>query len=162
MPFADTLRALNTMKAEGVIEEYGIAGAMAMVFWTEPVPTFDLDVLVLMPSAEGALISLQGIYRWADSRGYGAQHEHVLIEGLPTRFIPAPDPLAREAVAAAAEIDYQGVVVRVARPEYLVALYQQPQAKTPKRRERAAMLLELPSLNREEVGAILERHGLSF
>jgi len=162
MHFADTLRALNTMKAEGVIEEYGIAGSMAMVFWTEPVPTFDLDVLVLMPSPEGALISLQGIYRWAESRGYKAQHEHVLIEGLPTQFIPAPDPLAREAIAAAAEIDYQGVVVRVVRPEYLVALYLQPQAKTPKRRERAAMLLELPSLNRQEVGAILERHGLSL
>jgi hypothetical protein len=107
-------------------------------------------------------VSLQGIYRWAESRGYKAQHEHVLIEGLPTQFIPAPDPLAREAIAAAAEIDYQGVVVRVVRPEYLVALYLQPQAKTPKRRERAAMLLELPSLNRNEVGAILERHGLSF
>jgi len=49
MAFADALRALNTLKAEGVIEEYGIAGAMAIVFWAEPVPTFDLDVLVLLP-----------------------------------------------------------------------------------------------------------------
>jgi len=162
MAFADTLRAVNTMKAEGVIEEYGIAGAMAMVFWAEPVPTFDLDVLVLLPPPEGALISLDGIYRWAESRGYVAQDEHVLIQGLPTQFIPAPDSLAREAVGAAAQVEYQGVAVRVVRPEYLIALYLQPQAKTPKRRERAAMLLELPGLNREDLGAILKRHGLSF
>jgi hypothetical protein len=72
MAFVDALRALNTMKAEGVVVEYAIAGAMALVFWTEPVPTFD------------------------------------------------------------------------------------------KRRERAAMLLDLPSLNRGLVDDILGRYGLSF
>jgi len=109
-----------------------------------------------------ASISLEGIYRWAESRGYVAQDEHVLIEGLPTQFVPAPDSLAREAIGAAAQLEYQGVPVRVVRPEYLIALYLQPQATTPKRRERAAMLLELPGLNREDLGAIPERHGLSF
>jgi hypothetical protein len=162
MAFADTLRSLNAMKADGVIQDYAIAGAMAMVFWAEPVPTFDLDVLVLLPSPEGALVSLDGIYRWAKSRGYAAQDEHIVIEGLPTQFVPAPNALAREAIGTAAVIDYQGVAVRVVRPEHLIALYLQPQAKTAKRRERAAMLLELPNLNREDLGAILERYGLSF
>jgi len=126
------------------------------------VPTFDLDVLVLLPPAEGALVSLDTIYRWAKSCGYPAQDEHVIVAGLPTQFVPAPSPLAREAIASAAEIDYQGVVVRVVRPEHLIALYLQPQAKTAKRRERAAMLLELPSLNHALVDEILKRHGLSF
>ena len=47
-------------------------------------------------------------------------------------------------------------------PEYLIALYLQPEAKTARRRERAAMLLELPSLNRPLVDEIPRRHGLSF
>jgi hypothetical protein len=162
MAFVDTLRTLNTMKAEGVIEEYAIAGAMAIVFWAEPVPTFDLDVLVRLAQPEGGLLRLDDIYRWAESHGYPAQDEHILVEGLPTQFLPSPSPLAREAVASAAEIDYQEVVVRVVRPEYLIALYLQPPAKTAKRRERAAMLLELPSLNRMLVDEILSRHGLSF
>lgn len=68
MAFAETLRVLNTMKAEGVIQEYAIVGAMAIVFWTEPVLTFDLDVLVLLPPPEGTLVSLDRIYRWAESR----------------------------------------------------------------------------------------------
>ncbi len=149
------------MKAEGVIEEYAIAGAMALVFWTEPVPTFDLDVLVLLPEASSALVS-RGINRWAETRGYPAQEEHILVEGLPTQFVPAPNPLGREAIAAAREVDYQGVVVRVVPPEYLIALYLQPQASTARRRERAAMLLELPSLNRPLLDAILVKHGLAF
>lgn len=153
---------LNAMKAEGVIEEYAIAGAMALVFWTEPVPTFDLDVLVVVPEISGALVTLSGIYRWAEARGYPTEEEHIVVEGLPTQFVPAPNALAREAIAAARDVDYQGVIVRVASPEYLIALYLQPGARTARRRERAAMLLELPSLNRPLVDEILRRHGLSF
>jgi hypothetical protein len=143
MAFSDALRTLNAMKAEGVIQEYAIAGAMALVFWTEPVPTFDLDVLVILPETPGALVSLSGIYRWAEARGFPAQEEHIVVEGLR-------------------DTDYQGVVVRVVPPEYLIALYLQPQARTARRRERAAMLLELPSLNRPLMDEILRRHGLSF
>jgi hypothetical protein len=162
MAFVDALRALNSMKAEGVIQEYAIAGAMAIVFWTEPVPTFDLDVLVLQREDPGALVSLTAIYRWAKARGYPTEEEHILVEGLPTQFVPSPSLLGREAIAAARDVDYQGVVVRVVPPEYLIALYLQPQAKTARRRERAAMLLELPSLNRALLDEILGRHGLSL
>jgi len=162
MGFADALRAVNAMKGEGVIEDYAIAGAMAIVFWSEPVPTFDLDVLVALPTAPGALVSLNAVYRWAEARGYPAAEEHIVIEGLPTQFLPSPTPLAGEAIAAARDVDYEGVVVRVVPPEYLIALYLQPEAKTAKRRERAAMLLELPSLNRSRLDEILLRHGLSF
>jgi hypothetical protein len=76
--------------------------------------------------------------------------------------VPSPNPLGREAIAAASDVDYQGVVVRVVPPEYLIALYLQPQARTARRRERAAMLLELPSLNRPLLDEILGKHGLSF
>jgi hypothetical protein len=162
MAFADSLRALNAIKADGVIEDYAVAGAMAIVFWTEPVPTFDLDVLVLLPPAPGGIVSLSGICRWADARGYQAKDEHIVIEGLPTRFVPAPNDLALEAIRDATELDYQGVPVRVVRPEYLITLYLEPEAKTPKWRERAAMLMGLPKLNRPEVDEILDRHGLSF
>jgi hypothetical protein len=162
MAFADALSAINSLKADQVIEEYAVAGAMAIVFWAEPVPTFDLDVLVVLPQQQGLLISLDSIYRWAESRGYAVQQEHVLVEGLPVQLVPAPDALALEAIRNAAELDYEGIKVRVARPEYLIALSLQPGARTAKRRERAAMLLELPTLNRDRVDDILSRHGLSF
>ena len=158
----DTFKAINDLKAGGVIEEYAVAGAMALVFWTEPVATFDLDVLVTLAGPSSGLLSLDAIYRWAEAQGYPVQSEHIVVEGMPTQFLPSPNPLAREAVGAAAEMDYQGVPVRVVRPEYLIALYLEPQAKTHKRRERAGALLDLPSLNRALVDGILERHGLHF
>jgi len=161
MAFADALRALNAIKADGVIEDYAIAGAMALVFWTEPVPTWDLDVLVFLPPTPGTLVSLDAIYRWTTAHSYPVQQEHVIVEGVPTQFLPSPGRLGDEAIQTAATLDYEGVPTRVVLPEYLVALYLQPEARTAKRRERAAMLLEWKGLNREKLDAILERHGLS-
>jgi hypothetical protein len=160
--FANTLTAINAMKADGVIEEYAVAGAMAMLFWAEPVPTLDLDVLVFLPPSVGPVISLDPRYAWAASRGYSTAAEHILVEDVPTQFLPSPNALADEAIRSAASLDYRGVPVRVVRPEYLLALYLEPAAKTPRRRERAAALLELPTLNRELVDDILKRHGLTF
>lgn len=73
-----------------------------------------------------------------------------------------PGPLADEAIASAVDMEYEAVVLLVVRPEYLIALYLQPEARTAKRRERAAMLLELPALDRTAVDKILERYGLAL
>jgi len=51
--FEAALGALNAMKREGVVSEYAIAGALALLFWSEPVATYDLDVLVFLPEASG-------------------------------------------------------------------------------------------------------------
>ena len=85
-----------------------------------------------------------------------------MIEGVATQFLPSPTPLAHEAIETAVTLDYDGVPVRVVKPEYLVALYSEPSARTARRRERAAMLLELPSSNRPLLDEILDRHGLSL
>jgi len=162
MAFADALRQLNAMKAEGVVVDYAIAGGMAIVFWTEPTPTFDMDVLVELPAPAGALVSLDRIYRWAESRGYPSHDEQSPVEGLPTQFLPVPNALAMEAISAARDVQYEDVTVRVVAPEYLIALCLQPSAKTARRRERAALLMEVPGLNRALVDDILDRHGLSF
>jgi hypothetical protein len=79
---------------------------------------------------------------------------------VPTQFLPSPNALADETIQSAAMLDYDGVPVRVARPEYLIALYLEPAARTEKRKERAAGLMGLPSLNRELLDGILSRHGL--
>ena len=158
--FAQALRALNQLKADGVVEDYAIAGAMALLFWAEPVPTYDLDVLAFLPDRATPIVSLDSVYRWAAAKGYAVSEEHLLIEGVPTQIVPSPGPVADEAIQAAATLDYEGIAVRVVRPEYLIALYLLPGAGTRKRRERAAALLELPDLNRGLLDEILSRHGL--
>ena len=39
----EAFQAINKLKADGLFEDYAVAGAIALVFWTEPVATFDLD-----------------------------------------------------------------------------------------------------------------------
>ena len=160
--FADALRVLNEMKRSGILEEYAVAGAMAMIFWAEPIPTFDLDVLVFLPTDEATIVSLAPIYDWSAKRGYPAQAEHVMIEGVPVQFLPAHNELAEEAIQRAATLQYDDVPVRVVRPEYLVALYLEPGARTMKRRERAAALIESSALDRSALDALLERFGLQI
>lgn len=158
--FADALRVLNDMKGSGVVEDYAVAGAMALVFWTEPIPTFDLDVLVFLPGDEPTIVSLAPLYNWAAGRGYTAQAEHVMIEGVPVQFLPAHNSLADEAIERAVTLEYEGVPVRVVRPEHLVALYLEPGARTLKRRERAAALMESSALDRAALDELLKRFSL--
>lgn len=160
--FADALRALNSMKSDAIIEDYAVAGAMALTFWSEPVATYDLDVLVVLPQSKGSLVSLDRVYEWAREQGFPSKEEHLLIAGVPTQILPSPNALADEAIRDAADLEYEGVPVRVVRAEYLIALFCEPHARTAKRRERVAALLEGPNLDRDRLDAILERHGLAI
>ena len=129
--FAEAIAAVKDLKHEGIVGEYAIGGAMALIFWSEPTATFDLDVFVLLHQ-EGPLVSR--------ARGYPEKDEHIVVSGVPVQVIPAPDALAEEAIAAAVELDY-------ARPEYLIALYLQPTARARKRLERVATLVDEDNLD---------------
>ena len=159
--FAAALAAIERLKKDGIVEEYGIGGAMALVFWSEPIPTFDLDVFVLLPS-KSALVSLAPIYEWARRNGYREEAEHIVIAGLPVQIIPAHNKLAEEAVASAASLDFEGRPVRVIRPEYLIALYLELSARTAKRLARVAALLEEGNVDRELLQTLLRRYKLDL
>jgi hypothetical protein len=47
---ADVFRVLNELEDAGVIERYAVGGAMAMLFWAEPVVT--LPNIPLVPAAQ--------------------------------------------------------------------------------------------------------------
>ncbi len=134
--FAAALAAIERLKEEGIVSEYAIGGAMALVFWSEPIPTFDLDVFVLLPP------------------------ENKLVAGMPVQIIPAHNQLAEEAITSAARLEYETQPVRVIRPEYLIALYLEPMARTAKRLERAAALLEEGEVDRELLTELLQRYNL--
>lgn len=161
-PFTGALRALGELKQAGVVEDYAVAGAMALVFWAEPVPTYDLDVLVFLPQQRGPLVSLEGLFAWAAVHRYPLDAEHVLVEGVPVQFLPSHNQLADEAIETAETLDYEGIPVRVVRPEYLIALYLEPAARTLKRRERAAALMEAPATDQQALRALLERFKINL
>jgi hypothetical protein len=115
-----------------------------------------------MSWSDKAILSLDPLYRWAEAKGYTAQAEHIAVEGVPVQFLPAHNNLADEAIRQAETLQYEDVSVRVVRPEYLVALYLEPGARTAKRKERAAALLESNQLDRSRLDQLLERFNLRF
>ena len=45
-----TIKVLNALVADGVVEKYAIGGAVAAAFWLEPFFTEDLDIFVALPA----------------------------------------------------------------------------------------------------------------
>ena len=147
------------------------AGIEARIFMPEDTPVAKVEAT----QNYGARIELGGemfdeaheaAQAFAESSGATFVHpfedERVIIEGVPTLILSADSALAEEAVESAETLDYEGVGVRVVRPEHLVALYLEPPARSEKRRARADALLAWPGLNRKRLGAILARHGLEL
>jgi hypothetical protein len=84
-----------------------------------------------------------------------------VIAGIPVQIIPADD-LASEAVANAVELDYEGDPVRVITPEYLIAMYLQPSARTHKRLARVGGLLDEGNVDRHLLDELLKRYNLKL
>lgn len=154
-----TITALNGMVKDGIIEKYAIGGAMAAIFYTEPVPTYDLDVFVVVAGPRRALITLEPIYAYLRSRGHAPSQEHILIEGVPVQFIPVYNPLVEEAVENAQSKTYGSQLTNVLKPEYLIAIMLQTGRK--KDKLRLAQFLEEISIDSNSLQDILARHNLT-
>jgi hypothetical protein len=155
---ADVFRVLDELRREGVVENYAVGGAMAVLFYAEPARTYDLDVFVVLRGAAAGLTDLSALYAWLQDHGHTPDAEHVLIHGVPVQFLPTYNSLVEEAVRNARELSYGETPVRVVAPEHLVALALQ--AGGSRRRERAAQLIEAESVDRAHLGQILDRYRL--
>src|SRR3990172_12706791 len=102
-----TLSVLNALEREGILGRYAIGGAMGATFYTEPVLTFDLDVLVVLPRTTSGLLTLAPLYEALRTRGYMEEGECVDIEGVPVQFLPAYNALLEEALKGARGSLYQ-------------------------------------------------------
>jgi len=153
-----TISVLNEMQCDGVLEQYAIGGAIALLFYTEPVTTYDLDVFCLLPERKGSLVTLAPIYDYLRLRGYTAEREHVVIQGIPVQFIPAYNELVKEAVEQAAEKSFKNVPVRVLRLEHLLAIMVQ--TGRAKDKARASQVMEETKPDDAALSAVLSRHGL--
>jgi hypothetical protein len=153
------IEVLNALERERCIERYAVGGGVAVLFHSEPVLTYDLDVFVLLPSAEGSsLVDLSPLYRRLRQDGHLPEREYVLIEGTPVQFLVAYNALIEEAVRDAVEVPYEQATTRVIRLEHLLAIMAQ--TNRPKDRERLAVVLSDVEPDQERLRDILTRHGL--
>lgn len=154
----ETLKVLNRMVRDKVIEAYAIGGAVAAIYYVEPFDTAHLDIFVQFKGESGGLNVLAPIYDYLRGLGYEARGEFIYVEGFPVQFLPVYNPLTREAVERAQAINYSRVRTRVMRAEHLVAIMLQT-GRT-KDYLRIAMFLEHGAVNARSLRAVLRRHGL--
>ena len=154
----ETLKVLNRMVRDRVIEEYAIGGAVAAIYYLEPFDTADLDVFIQVQTSESGLMILAPIYEYLMKRGYRVQGEFIYIEEIPVQFLPVFNPLTEEAVEKAQAIKYSRIKTRIMRPEHLVAIMLD--TGRPKDFLRINMFLEQGAIKMRSLEAVLRRHGL--
>src|SRR6266446_7483066 len=120
IPLADVLLAGNDLVSAVLIKDYALGGALAAIYYTEPVTTYDADI-VFIASDKTLSEGIPAINEHLQSKGWRVEREHLLIKDFPVQFLAASG-LTEEAVRNAKPIEYEGVPAKVFRPEYLIAI----------------------------------------
>lgn len=153
------IEAINELKKRELIRDYAIAGAIAVLKWTEPFFTRDLDIIITLPKETGErkLIVLTPIYEYLKQAGSQWNRQWIIVEGVPVDFIVA-DKLEKEAIENAIETEYEGLKTKILTPEYLIALFIR--AGRNKDERKIEMLLEQTEIDMEKLRKILVENGL--
>lgn len=154
------LRVLDELVAGGFLTKYAIGGGIGVLYYVEPVLTYDFDVVCHFPGDE-PLIDPAPLFGELKRRGFVfGEEDRVLIFGVPIQFIPAEPGLMEEALASAVDVRIVGVPTRILTLEHLMAnMLRLHRAKD---RAKLALIAEShtncydPCVLRE----ILDRHGL--
>lgn len=153
-----TLKVINEMVEERIIQKYAIGGAIASIFYIEPVTTYDIDVIILLNENNTSHISLAHIDEWLSEKGYKPDKEHVIIEGIPVQFIPAYNPLVTEAVINSVKKKFKNTIIHVLRSEYLIAIMLDTYRA--KDRERVIRFLQEAKIDSEFLMILLSKYKL--
>ena len=153
------IKLLNEMKAKGIISDYAIGGATALIHYLEAFETQDIDVFVVLTSRDDVLVNLSPIYTLLEAANVTTTGEYIVIDGTPVQFLVPYNSLVQEAVATAHALRFLDDELRLPQLEYLMAIMVQ--TGRPKDRARLAEIFESPSLYNEQVfSEMIRRFGL--
>lgn len=157
---APVFKVLNKLRDYRLLEDYAIGGGIAVLYYTEPVLTYDFDVICVFPES-GLLVDPSPVFEYLRNEGYVfGTEDRVDIEGIPVQFIPASKGLVEEALKNAVSVTISGVETRILTVEYLVAIMLQ--LNRPKDRAKIDLLInnEEVILDAAKLQGILMNHDL--
>jgi hypothetical protein len=158
IPLADVLRAANELVSVGLIKDYALGGALAAIYYTEPITTYDADI-IFIASDQTLSAGIPAIYSHLSSKGWRVDRDHLLIKGFPVQFIAASG-LTEEAVREAKPIEFEGVPAKVFGPEYIIAIA----ASVGRHKDlaRIEQLLEQVKIDKALLDDVLRRYNLKL
>jgi hypothetical protein len=153
-----TFAVINEILSAGVIDSYALGGAMAAIRYIEPFQTEDVDVFVSVAVETSKLEPLKPIYDHLKARGYFPKDVYIEIEGWDVQFLPVFDELTDEAVVAADDVELNGEVIKVMKPEYLVAIM----LKTGRLKDfaRVKMFFDQRKVDEAKLNVLIDRFSL--
>jgi hypothetical protein len=130
---------MNDLLTKHMLVDYVIGGGVAVLYYTEPVLTYDFDIICVFPHS-GTLIDPTPVFDYLKSKGYlFGKEDRITIEGVPVQFIPTSEGLVEEAVENAVNVTISGVNTKILSVEYLVAIMLQ--LNRPKDRAKIDLLM---------------------
>jgi hypothetical protein len=152
------LREINDLKNSGFIGSYVIGGGMAVLYYTEPFYTYDLDVIFFPSKEEDKLLILSTMYDYLKEKGFKPYKEHIVMYGVHVQFLPVSDALDEEAIRTAKDKILDGTKTKLMKPEYLIAIALK--LLRDKDEMKIRMLLKQTKVNKNLLLSILNKHGL--
>lgn len=152
----NTLKRIGELKNKKIIGDFAISGSVAVLYYVEPLLTYDLDIFFI--PVEESIDVLTPIYNYLRKKGYKFDKEHVIIEGIPVQFIPVYNELVNEAVLKSVEAKYGRIKTKVLGLEYLVAIMIQTYRA--KDRERLIKIFEEAEMDLRLLRKILKKYNL--
>jgi hypothetical protein len=148
------------MVKDGVIADYVIGGATALLYFSEPTFTEDIDVFVyLKRRGNSTIVDLSPLYEYLTTKkGYRHDGDYILVEGFPVQFIVPYDALSVEAFSKAVVVSLAGNRVKIFNIEYLIAIMVQLGKR--KYRERLRILVEDKPYDEAKLTDIVTRFDL--
>lgn len=155
---APVLEVMNDLLKEHLLEDYAIGGGIAVLYYTEPVLTYDFDVICVFPQSGVPT----PVFTYLKGKGYlFGKEDRVNIEGIPVQFIPISEGLVEEAIKNAVNVTISGVQTKILAVEYLVAIMLQ--LNRPKDKAKIDLLInnDEVSIDMSKMQQILTKYGLT-
>jgi len=167
MSLRKTIEVVARLKANKVIANYAIAGAVAALNYVQPTLTEDLDILVSIDgfaSGPSGLLLLTPIEDALARMGYTQRTDvGYLVEDWPVQFLPVGSALDEEALEQAVELNVAPageapLMARSLRAEHVVATA----AKLGRTKDllRIETFLNQKAVDLSRLKSVLERHNL--
>jgi len=155
----ETLKLLNEMVQSGVISEFSISGAVAAIYYSEPMTTAVLDVFVSFPEGTRQASVATVLDDLREQGFHEFVQEGIMVHGVPVRFLPVTPGLSSEAHAHAIRAEYQSIPIRVVDKEYLMATLLA--VDRPEQLRRLLDFISRDDFDHARFDSIVDRHGLA-
>jgi len=154
----EVIDMLDDLEKNNIVEDYVIGGATALLYYSTPHLTDDIDVFI-KKKQNGILFSLTDLYEFLKNK-YKAKEdgEFLIVKGNPIQFLVPGDKITQEAFDNPNNVSIKGKKFKIFSLEYIIAIMLF--LGKPKYRERLRIVKEENKYNISSLNFILHKYNL--